>query len=539
MNHFYDIHCHAFNLSHANLIAIIKRVFSEFTRTSKKGVLIPILIFFPIILIIAIPILLILWLAFLLIPNVTKYLSMKLFEIIGYRIMNFLSIMQNDLGKQFVILDDDVKDLFKNKPIEIGENKYDKIVLTPLMMDFGYKGIDSFKSIHYNKIYRKTIVEQAIDLFNGIKKYRNERPDINDDEEGDEDKDKGIFEIYPLLGLNTQNYPLEDETSATMDKKNPDLDSLHEELRNKIKFIRPRFHFIGKMNEREQEKFKKIFTAEVDKARIERVYKKSQEIGDEDRVTLRKLLDKYFINFSPEESAEVRHDKLFKTFLDMRKFDGNIYNKDFGDYNFAGIKIYPPLGFNPWPIEDEIELKKVKELYSYCQEKSIPITTHCSKGGFRVVGKNPAEKYNSPATWEKVLKKYQNLKLNFAHFGGKLSAGKWQKKIIELILNEKYPNVYVDISYVSFNDKSYKSLEKMINKLCKSEEEKGKVKSKILFGTDFSVNLFEINSYQDYIKYFGNTGKFTKDKNSFCCKNPQEFLFSPNRENKGEPKGHP
>lgn len=529
MNHFYDIHCHAFNLSHANLIAIIKRLFSEFARTSRKGVFIPLLIFSPIILIMAIPILFFLGLAFLFFPNTIKKLFIKLFDIFGYKIMNFLSIMQNDLGSQFIILDDDVKDLFKNKPIEIGENKYDKIVLTPLMMDFGYKGIDSFKNIHYNKIYRKTIAEQATDLFNGIKKYRDNRPDINHNEEGDEDKEKGIFEIYPFLGLNTQNYPLEDETSATMDKRKPKLDSLPEELRDKIKFFPPRFHFRGEMNEEEREKIKAIFKG-VDKDRIERIYENSQNI--EERNDLKKLLDKYFKDFSPEESPEDRYNNLYQKFLEMKDYDGDIDN--LGGYNFAGIKIYPPLGFNPWPVNDEIELQKVCYLYNYCQEKSIPITTHCSKGGFRVVGKETTEEYNSPVTWKKVLDEYPELKLNFAHFGGKLSAGKWQKKIVELILNDKYPNVYVDISYVSFNDKSYKSLEKTINKLCKSEEENGKVKSKILFGTDFSVNLFEINSYQDYIKFFANTDKFTKNKNSFCCKNPQEFLFLPNREIKKE-----
>ncbi len=36
MKHFYDIHCHAFNLSHANLIAITKRVLSKLARISKR-----------------------------------------------------------------------------------------------------------------------------------------------------------------------------------------------------------------------------------------------------------------------------------------------------------------------------------------------------------------------------------------------------------------------------------------------------------------------------------------------------------------------
>jgi hypothetical protein len=42
--------------------------------------------------------------------------------------------------------------------------------------------------------------------------------------------------------------------------------------------------------------------------------------------------------------------------------------KDF-NYIFAGIKLYPPLGYDPWPAKNE-EREKVKLLYHKCLEKN-------------------------------------------------------------------------------------------------------------------------------------------------------------------------
>jgi predicted TIM-barrel fold metal-dependent hydrolase len=506
MKHFYDIHCHVFNLSHANLIAIIKRVFSELIRRSKKPIFSGYIILGSIALLVMSPILLILGLLHLIIPDIIKTLFRWIFKIIGVsKIMNFLSIMQNDLGNQLIIMDNDVKELIKTRNDRI--EAYDKIVLTPLMMDFGYKAIDSFGKVHYNKIYSKKIVEQAVDLFNGIKKYKKEKKD-------------GIFEIYPFLGLNTQNYPLKNEISATMDKR-PDLDNLSDALKAKIKFYAPRLHFISKtsMTESERKELQSYFRKRIDKDRIQMISDKSQK--PEKSITLRQLLNQHFKDFK-RESMKERYAKLKKVYSGMENFNGDIQH-GIGNYNYAGIKVYPPLGFNPWPTEDKKEFAKVNLLYKYCQDRNIPITTHCSKGGYRVVSNKTTNKYNSPETWDNVLKKYKNLKLNFAHFGGNLSAGKWQRKIVELVT--MYPSVYVDVSYICTKYKSYGSLDKMLNKLCKSKKEEAK--SKILFGTDFSVNLFEITSYKKYIEYFRDTSTFTEnDKNNFCCENPQKFLFA-------------
>lgn len=92
---------------------------------------------------------------------------------------------------------------------------------------------------------------------------------------------------------------------------------------------------------------------------------------------------------------------------------------------------YPPLRFEPWP-EDSDEESKVDLLYRTCREKSIPMITHCSTGGFLV--ENNYKAFSDPSNqWAKVLGKYSDLKINFAHFGSDDKAR--EKAIVKHILN--------------------------------------------------------------------------------------------------------
>ncbi len=121
---------------------------------------------------------------------------------------------------------------------------------------------------------------------------------------------------------------------------------------------------------------------------------------------------------------------------------------------FAGIKLYAPAGFSP---TDPVLMgtPKQKGVYQFCIENKIPITAHNSNAGFaclstilnvkgHVKSKNAivningpikfdnlffskyaneaiaerADTLNHPKLWEIVLKKYPDLTINFAHFGG-------------------------------------------------------------------------------------------------------------------------
>lgn len=122
---------------------------------------------------------------------------------------------------------------------------------------------------------------------------------------------------------------------------------------------------------------------------------------------------------------------------------------------FTGIKLYAPVGFSP---TDPVLMgtSSRKGVYELCQKNNIPITVHCSDSGFACLSTNlkinghiningailkaPKKPFNfkykflglkvskaiheraytlnHPRIWEKVLKKYPNLTLNLAHFGG-------------------------------------------------------------------------------------------------------------------------
>jgi hypothetical protein len=325
----------------------------------------------------------------------------------------------------------DKSPLVEDGELCIGGNTYKRVVLTPLMVDFGYKDIKDNPDTYYNELSKKPIVEQVTDVFNGIREYAKNSSD-------------GLFEIYPFLGLNTRNYDLE---------------------------------------------------------------------------KLETMLDKYFENYKGSR------EELFNN---MGKFDGEIDSPTFRSNFFAGIKLYPPLGFDPWPDDGE-ELDKVKYLYDYCCGKAIPITAHGSTGGFAVIkSKNELRRCTSISRWEKVLDKYPELRLNLAHFPLQekflkiFPRNKRLRQILDLVSD--YDNVYVDFSCRAVNDKYYVSLRRLIDK--SSGELRAKLGERILFGTDFTINLMLIESYNEYLNLFSSTASLTaQEKHRFCCTNPERFLF--------------
>ncbi len=229
-----------------------------------------------------------------------------------------------------------------------------------------------------------------------------------------------------------------------------------------------------------------------------------------------RMLNKYFKDY------EGKQQPLYEN---MGKFNGDIDEAGFSSNFFAGIKVYPPLGFDPWP-DDGKEKDKVIILYDYCIDKGIPITTHCSNGGFRVV-KN-ADNYTAPGMrWTKVLENYPELKINFGHFGYQskrlwlFPRTQWRDSIIELM--SKYPNVYADFSCLSLSDNECRHLEDLIEEKKNSNHE---LKERILFGSDFLISLIWTDSYNKYLNDFITTQYLQSLKKNFCSKNPEEFLFN-------------
>jgi len=234
---------------------------------------------------------------------------------------------------------------------------------------------------------------------------------------------------------------------------------------------------------------------------------------------LARFLDTWFSKYTRDEAV------LERRFRAAARHGTEIEAQDFG--LFAGIKLYPPLGFDPWPDDPE-EREKVDLLYSFAESRRIPITTHCDDQGYRILSLEESLLYTAPSRYEAALEQHPDLVLNFAHMGkrhirairGKEQAD-WRKEIFDFI--RRYPNVYTDFSFVGVEPQFYEELAKVLADL--DPDDARNIARKILFGSDFSINLLKIRSYRDYMEYFSQGPLADELKLSFCARNPRNFLF--------------
>lgn len=196
---------------------------------------------------------------------------------------------------------------------------------------------------------------------------------------------------------------------------------------------------------------------------------------------------------------------------------------------FKGIKIYPPLGYLPTH-------PNLVPVFDYCVQYDIPITLHCSPGGmnnFRkknyirswdeknhledfktTEGNNKSIYYTAPQKWQPVLKKWPNLRINFAHFGGGENFFKdetgWVKEIMQLIKDR--PRVYTDISY-----HAYKGLpDKILDVVAKNDY----LNTKLMFGTDY-IMIMMYKPLGGLDKYFN---LYTAFNDKLLYENAKDFL---------------
>ena len=434
---FYDIHLHAFNLSHPSFSAFLKRFKFKVSWLILGAFLSPLLF----------------------IPNVRRFVT-KVANRTVSKVRNLLSVMETDIGSFFLVTENCLRErpnqLLTNQGIRIGDKTYRRVVLTPLMMDFGYKGKRKDTSIHYQP-GEKPIVSQVVDVFNAIRKYRNSpyTKKLVEKYPFLEDGTARIIEIYPFLGLNTANY---------------------------------------------------------------------------ERKRLEEMLEKYFHGYQRNRVALAENAGNFNGDIERLKVN-----------NFIGIKVYPPLGFDPWPDNPKLNqdtssadspINKVKYLYGYCSQRGIPITSHGGTSGFVAASPEEIKDFADISKWEKVLADFPYLKLNIAHFPangrkfGILPPAEQDRLKTCIYLIKRYNNVYVDISCRADNYGYYRRLRKIINDIADIDVRK-KVLERILFGSDFSINLLSLESYNAYLQIFSTTTEFDdEEKRLFCSVNPERFLFS-------------
>lgn len=444
---FFDIHCHAHTLSHPSFLALIQTIRNRRLEAVYSQLTAP------------------------------EYLVSSFFHRGGEKLRNMLSVMENEPGDIFMLMEDDLagaylqesekekasqlrKDkrtpLISQKKLILGGKTYDRLAICPLLMDFNTCG--EYKSdTYYNKYPRKSMKAQIVDVLMGIREYRKQRPD-------------GMLEVYPFLGVNPGRYSL------------PEME-----------------RFLAEWFPKPLLKEQVALQAEAE----------SQTVPN------------------PGSWQSAGMDQRRSQFANMIEFQSENTMKQ-NNY-FAGIKLYPPLGFDPWP-PDPSERKKAEALYEFCEINQIPITTHCDDGGFRVIQLEKAWQYTNPDRYTEILKRFPHLRINFAHFGYLHNQIKrlndqyeWRNRVLNFML--EYPNVYSDFSFNGAYPQFYQELLEMLTKL--PERDRRTVEQRIMFGSDFMVNLLKVSSYLEYFTIFEESPLDSALKHKFGSENPARFLFEP------------
>ena len=168
---------------------------------------------------------------------------------------------------------------------------------------------------------------------------------------------------------------------------------------------------------------------------------------------------------------------------------------------FKGVKLYPPQGYLPTHPNLEV-------VYDYCARYDIPITVHCSLGGFgnfrrqhyveswlapphwetfTKIRNSQQLYYGDPAKWQPVLQRWPTLRINFGHLGGSKANAPgmvnlpWLDTIVDLM--QTYPNVYGDLSHITNSERQ----EKTLALISQSQI----LKERVMFGTDFVMVVMD------------------------------------------------
>lgn len=197
----------------------------------------------------------------------------------------------------------------------------------------------------------------------------------------------------------------------------------------------------------------------------------------------------------------------------------SLFQEAMEDGGFVGMKAYPSLGYR---------VKEITEALRYCNDKGIPVMTHCNDGGFKA--RDHYANYCEPTEWQNVIDQngLDRLRICFGHSGGDeaFKSGHthslWHAHIVSLMLRGT-PEVYADISYhtggmafFSPQRRYFRWLEAML------EPATGPLASRILFGTDYFLSLMRL-SEDEYWKFF-KENLTERQFERITRKNPAAFL---------------
>ena len=84
--------------------------------------------------------------------------------------------------------------------------------------------------------------------------------------------------------------------------------------------------------------------------------------------------------------------------------------------------------------------------------------------------------------------------------------------------------MYTDISYQGVDQNIYGKLKLFFDRY--DAATRSRLLRKIIFGSDFMINLQDIETYGTYLQYFADTKAFTlEEKDLLCHTNAMRYLF--------------
>jgi predicted TIM-barrel fold metal-dependent hydrolase len=216
-----------------------------------------------------------------------------------------------------------------------------------------------------------------------------------------------------------------------------------------------------------------------------------------------------------------------------------------------GVKFYPPSGYRPaqndipmrnwfvpalrrqwaaryrgWSDEklDEVMLKFFKR----CEERQIPVFTHCGYGEFQAAG-GYGPRHANPKYWRKVLQQCPNLRLCFGHAGGEdywYADGKyqaWGEEVVKLCA--QYPNVFCEVG-ASDGIVKLRNQRIFANRVLEITQKDPGFAQKILYGSDWFMPM-KTEARSNYVNMYRQVflcPQLEEHYKDFFCRNALRFL---------------
>jgi predicted TIM-barrel fold metal-dependent hydrolase len=196
-----------------------------------------------------------------------------------------------------------------------------------------------------------------------------------------------------------------------------------------------------------------------------------------------------------------------------------------------GVKFYPPSGYAPFDeAAGDFPNANTRNFFLYCEERGIPVFTHCTQGGFEAIG-GYGIRFGHPRLWGHVLARVPNLRLCFGHAGGEPG---WFKNVKEndpnfpaevLKLCASYPNVYAEAGYLEdvLDSDDHPAF------LARLQTALPSVGNKLMYGSDWHM-IHRMKKHAGYLMAWKNmlsTPEWDSFRDNFFYRNAIQWLDLP------------